>query len=186
MQSQSQNDTHDTTNPGKTTTVPATSQETQEAIKALLLLGNPPKQATPDLDDNAILMLILAPQDQDAHCTPPALPIVNQLDIPDDAAAHKPGTILGVAIKTDKVDNTADADDQPPEIVDDDTKTDDKNVKKKTFVTKEYGLKRRKKPNRKFKCGVCAAELDTVCDYNQHFLDNNPQTPCPYCLCLFS
>ena len=48
---------------------------------------------------------------------------------------------LGVAIKTDNVDNTPDADDQPLEIDDDDTKLDDKNVKKKTFATKEYRLK---------------------------------------------
>ena len=59
-------------------------------------------------------------------------------------------------------------------------------MKKKTFVTKEYGLKQRIKPSRKFKCGVCATELDTVCHYNQHYLDNHPPTPCPHCPCLFS
>ena len=59
-------------------------------------------------------------------------------------------------------------------------------TKKKTFVTKEYGLKKRAKSKCKFKCGVCAMELDTVKDYNQHYLDNHPPTPCPYCPCLFS
>ena len=42
---------------------------------------------------------------------------------------------------------------------------------------------------RKFQCGVCAAELETVHDYNdynQHYLDNHPPTPCPHCPCLFS
>ena len=29
-------------------------------------------------------------------------------------------------------------------------------------------------------------DLDTVKDYNQHYLDNHPPTPCPYCPCLFS
>ena len=66
---------------------------------------------------------------------------------------------------------------------------DDKDAKKKTFVTKEYRLKRRAKTKRKFKCGVCAAELETVSDYsdyNQHYLDNHPPTPCPHCPHLFS
>ena len=186
VQTQSQSDTHDKTNPGKTTTIPVTSQESQEAIKALLMLGNPPEQAAPDPDKNEILMSIAAPQEQDIHPVPPALPVVNLPDNPDEAVEHEPGTALGVAIKTDNVDNTPDADDQPQEIDDDATKLDDKNVKKKTFVTKEYGLKQRIKPSRKFKCGVCAAELDTVRDYNQHYLDNHPLTPCPYCPRLFS
>ena len=29
-------------------------------------------------------------------------------------------------------------------------------------------------------------ELETVKDYNQHYLDNHPPTPCPYCPRLFS
>ena len=33
---------------------------------------------------------------------------------------------------------------------------------------------------------MCAAELDNVWDYNQHYLDNHPPTPCPYCPWLFS
>ena len=131
MQTLSQSDIHDTTNPGKTTTIPATSQETQEAIAALLMIGNPPEQAAPDTDDNEILMPITAPQEQDIHPVPPALPVVNLPDNPDEAVEHEPGTALGVAIKTDNVDNTPDADDQPPEINDDATKPDDKNVKKK-------------------------------------------------------
>ena len=61
-----------------------------------------------------------------------------------------------------------------------------KTGKKKTFVTKEYGLKRRTKTKRKFKCGVCAAELESVHDYNQHYLDNHPLTPCPHYPRLFS
>ena len=41
-----------------TSTVPTTSQETREVIKALLLLGEPPNQANFDEDDNANLMPI--------------------------------------------------------------------------------------------------------------------------------
>ena len=97
------------------------------------MLGNPPEQAVPDPDDNAILMPIAAPHDQDVHPVPPALPNVDLPDNPDDAGKeqHKPGTVLGVAIKTDNADNTPDADDQPLEIDNDETKPDDKNLKKK-------------------------------------------------------
>ena len=42
-----------------TSTVPATSQETREAIKALLLLSEPPNQAHFDEDNNANLMPIV-------------------------------------------------------------------------------------------------------------------------------
>ena len=71
--------------------------------------------------------------------------------------------MLGVAVKTDQSDNPTVTEDQPDDADDNgDTQTDDKNGKKKTFVTKEYGLKRRVKTKRKFKCGVCAAELDNV------------------------
>ena len=97
------------------------------------MLGNPPEQAVPDPDDNAILMLIAAPHDQDVHPVPPALPNVDLPDNPDDAGKeqHKPGTVLGVAINTDNADNTPDAVDQPLEIDNDETKPDDKNLKKK-------------------------------------------------------
>ena len=65
-------------------------------------------------------------------------------------------------------------------------KNTNSNEKKKTFVTRHFGLKRRNKQKQKFKCGVSAKELDTVREYNQHYLDNHPPTPCPYCPCLFS
>ena len=53
---------------------------------------------------------------------PPAPPAVNLPDNPDEAAAHESGTVLGVAIKMDNVNNTPDADDQPQAIDDDDNK----------------------------------------------------------------
>ena len=66
----------------------------------------------------------------------------------------KPGTLLGVAIKTDHVDNpttlTEDETDDTQETVD--MQTENLDTKKKTFITKEYGLKKRIKRKRKFKC----------------------------------
>ena len=105
------------------------------------MLGNPPEQVAHDPDDNEILMPIAETEEHNVNPVPPAPPAVNLPDNPDEAAAHEPGTVLGVAIKMDNVDNTPDADDQPQANDDDDTKPDGKNVKKKTFVTKEYRLK---------------------------------------------
>ena len=170
----------DTTPNSETTTVPATSQETQDATEALLLLGKPPEQALPGLNENEVLMPIAGPQQPNIEPLPGAPPEVNPTNPPE--MAPRPGTLLGVAIKTYQGDNPTTTEDQPDDADDDDdNQTEDKNRKKKTFVTKEYGLKRRAKTKRKFKCGVCAAELERVCDYNQHYLDNHPPTPCPHC-----
>ena len=171
------------TTDSETTTVPATSRETQDAIDALLLLGNPLEESVPGLEDNEVLMPIGRPQQPNPELLP---------DIPSEAnppnppkplgAVPKSGTLLGVAVKTDHSKNPTITEDQPDDADDnDDSQMDDKNGKKETFVTKEYGLKRRVKTKRKFKCGVCDAELDNVWDYNQHYLDNHLPTPCPYC-----
>ena len=169
----------------ETTTVPATSHETQDAIDALLLLGNLPEESLPGLEDKEVLMPIAGPQQPNLELLPD---VPMEVDPPNPSGAGlRPGTLLGVAIKTDQGDNPPTTEDQLDDADDnDDTLTDDKNGKKKTFVTKEYGLKRRAKTKRKFKCGVCAAELESVWDYNQHYLDNHPLTPCPHCPRLFS
>ena len=73
--------------------------------------------------------------------------------------------------------------DPKPPIEEDD---ENKGNKKKTFVTRQFGLKRRNRPKRKFKCEKCAQELETVRDYNQHYLDKHPPTPCPDCLRQFT
>ena len=184
----------------KTITVPATSSETQDAIEALLLLGNPPEEPLPDLEDNEILMPISKPQQTDPELLPNVPSDANPPIPPEPlGAAPKPGTLLGVAVKTDQNENPTVTDDHPddenPTVADDqpddaddngDPQTEGKNGKKKTFVTKEYGLKRRVKTKRKFKCGACDAELVSVRDYNQHYLDNHPPTPCPHCPRLLS
>ena len=133
-------------------------------------------------------MPITRPQQTDPELLP-NVPSDANLPIPPEllGAVPKPGTLLGVAVKTDQNENLTVTDDQPNDAYDNgDSQTDDKNGKKKTFVTKEYGLKRRVKTKRKFKCGACDAELDSVRDYNQHYLDNHLPTPCPYCPWLFS
>ena len=170
-----------TTPNSETTTVPATSQETQDIIEALLLLGNPSEQSLPGLEENKAVMPIAGPQQPNIEPLPDASLEANPTN--PQGTAPRPGTLIGVAIKTDQGDNPTATEDQPDDADDnDDNQTDDKNGKKKTFVTKEYGLKRRaKKTKREFKCGVCSTELESVHDYNQHYLDNHHPTPCPHC-----
>ena len=143
-----------------TTTVPATLQETQEAI-ALLLLGNPPEQELPEGEDNTVLMPIVGPNGTNLEPVPLVPPDMNPVN--PVKTVPKPGTLLGIVIKTDQSNNPAPMEDQPDEVKEhNDDQTDDTDTKKKTFITKEYGLKRRAKTKGKFKCSVCAMELETV------------------------
>ena len=135
------------TTDSETTTVPATSCETQDTIDALLLLGNPPEESVPGLEDNEVLMPIGRPQQPNPELLPDIPSEVTPPNPPKPlGAVPKPGTLLGVAVKTDHSENPTITEDQPDDADDnDDSQMDDKNGKKKTFVTKEYGLKRRVK-----------------------------------------
>ena len=133
--------------PQKTITTPATSQKTQDAIDALLLLGTFGTQPTPNPDDNKCLMLIggnntaveIALPDDDGE-----MPVKEPTNKP------KVGTVFGVAIKSDTVDepdtqeinDQENANDNQECTNDNDTNTSGKNTnnnnkdnKKKTFVT---------------------------------------------------
>ena len=127
----------------ETVTVPATSHETQDVIDALLLLGNPPEASLPGLEDNEVLMPITRPQQIDPELLPNVPSDANPPIPPEHlGTVPKPGTLLGVAVKTDQNENPTITDDQPNDADDNgDSQMDDKNGKKKTFVTKEYGLK---------------------------------------------
>ena len=127
-----------TTTDSEKTIVPATSRETQDAIDALLLLGNPPEESVPGLEDNEVLMPIARPQQPNPELL---------LDVPSDAnppnppklpgAGPKPGTLLGVAVKTDQSKNLTITEDQPDDADDNgNSQTDDKNGKKKHLLPK--------------------------------------------------
>ena len=108
----------------ETTTVPATSRETQDAIEALLLLGNPPEESLPGLEDNEVLMPIAGPQQPNPEPLPDVLSEVNPPNPPKTpGAGPKPGTLLGVAIKTDQGDNPTATEDQPDDADDNDNVT---------------------------------------------------------------
>ena len=184
-----------------TITRPATTHETQDAIEALLLLGTmgtPPPQPEDNVEVNEVLMPIgvnRTTEDNNVKDPNAVLPAAS-------ADPPKPGTVLGIAIKMDTSGEPSKSQNQEPkqtnnddqngksqlttDIEADDQNKSGKNNKKKTFVTRQFGLKRRNRPRRKFKCEKCAQELDTVHDYNQHYLDNHPPTPCPYCPRLFT
>ena len=132
------------TTDSETITVPATSCETQDVIDALLLLGNPTEESLPGLEDNEVLMPITRPQQTDPELLPSVPPDANPPIPPEPlGAVPKPGTLLGVAVKTDQNENLTVTEDQPNDADDNgDSQTDDKNGKKKTFVTKEYGMKK--------------------------------------------
>ena len=186
-----------------TITKPATTQETQDVIDALLLLGTMgmPPALPENPEDNEILMPIggnSTVNDDNSATTNVATTTTTTVS----TNSPKVGTVLGIAIKSDTGGEPVDT--QEPEskqtdnddlneenkaktnVDEDDQNKSAKNNKKKTFVTQQFGLKRRNRPQRKFKCEICAQELDTVHDYNQHYLDNHPPTPCPYCPRLFT
>ena len=80
-----------------------------------------------------------------------------------------PGTVLGLAIKTDG----------------DEPRTSDINPKptpaRKELSVKQYGIKRKYKPTHKFKCNLCSLELPTGQEFNKHYIDNHHPLPCPDC-----
>ena len=175
----------------ETITKPATTQETEDAIEALLLLGTmgrPSSQSENDGADNELLMPIGVNLTTDSN-----------IDIDIDAAPHKipthppkVDTGMDAAIEKDTGGEPSVVPDQEPQEKDAENKQNDpkppiqeddgnKGNRKKTFVTRQFGLKRRSRPKRKFKCEKCAQELETVRDYNQHYLDKHPPTPCPDC-----
>ena len=106
----------------ETITKPATTQETQDAIEALLLLGTmgmPPPLPENDVDDNEILMPIRVNRttdDNNGADTNAASPTVST-DPP------KPGTVLGVTVKSDTGGEPSETQDQEPKQ----SNTDDQN-----------------------------------------------------------
>ena len=138
----------DTQLPQETITIPATAQEMQDVIDALLLLGTIGMHANPteNAEDNEMLMPIggssMAITDAPQHDEDVA---------PTDGTikAPKVGAVLGVAVKsdiTDEIETPEPDDNQVPtvNIPDTDAKdkrnindpnSDNKSQKKKTFVT---------------------------------------------------
>ena len=92
----------------------------------------------PDLEDNEILMPITKPQQTDPELLPNVPSDANPAIPPEPlGAVPKPGTLLGVAVKTDQNENPTITDDQPNDTEDNgDPQTDDKNGKRKHLLLK--------------------------------------------------
>ena len=101
----------------------------------------PPNSEYPDEDDNANLMPIVGPIKTNLVPASPVPPTADLSPADPLKTVPKPGTVLGTAIKSDDNNNppppTADEPDETKEPVEENT-----GVKKKTFITKEYGLKK--------------------------------------------
>ena len=132
---------------------PATSAETKEAIEALLMLGDMPTMEN-NPDDNASLVPITgvtsnkvreAPQADDAPEPSPT----NETQDPSTNMPRNPppGIVIGTAIKTDG---------------DNDNDTQEVKIEKKDLNIKQYGIKRKYKLDRKFKCKLCSEKLSSV------------------------
>ena len=180
----------------KTLLTPATSAETRDAIDALLLLGELlPVNQIPD-DDNSMLVPIVGynvPETggEQPEGIPPPGPPAPEKDAADEAPTEDNqavgndkapaipllGTVLGTAIKADVDVQTSTAD-----------KTDSNPITtpvKKKLSIKQYGIKRKYKQTRMFKCKLCPAKLPSVQDYNKHYLNQHPPQPCPDCTRVF-
>ena len=186
----------------KTVLTPTTSAETRHAIDALLLLGElPPTGTNPTPDDNnSLLVPILGhnePQigSENPFVTPqhaaskadandnlildnqnPEIPPNNDdLETTDTPVILLPGTVLGTVVKTDvEAKTTTDKADPKPVPV------------KKELSFKQYGIKRKYKQMRMFKCKMCPSEMPSVQEYNKHYLDCHPPQPCLDCTGVFT
>ena len=90
------------------------------------------------------------------------------------AKAPLPGTVLGLAVKTD-IDE-ADPDDTGPKSM----------PARKELSFKQYGIKHKYKLTRKLKCNLYPMELLSVHEYNEHYINKHPLLPCPDCTRVFT
>ena len=145
----------------ETITKPATTQETEDTIEALLLLGTmgmPSPQSENDGAENETLMPIGVNLmtdnniETDANAAPPNIPThPPKVDTGMDACYRKRIPVGEPSVVPDQEPQEKDEEnkqnDPKPPIQEDDG---NKGNKKKTFVTRQFGLKRRNRPKRKF------------------------------------
>ena len=197
----------ETSTANKTVLTPATTTKTREAIEALLLLSElPPSNQVPD-DDNSVLVPAGGGYNagisvDQSDMTMPLLPLIpeegtigeapNAEDRPpkhssnnDEAPALPlPGTVLGILTKTD-TESDANLNDNMEPKAQPKPKPKPAAVKKELSF-KQYGIKRKYKAVRTFKCKQCPAAMPSVQEYNQHYLDCHPPQACPDCTKVFT
>ena len=193
--------------------MPATSAETRDAIDTLLLLGELPMPSMSQTtgDDNALLVPILNQNASQIGTNNLNINDVNDTFDPNQQDPENPQTTTN-----EKSNNTSLVDQTPePPPVNEDMKDINIPVNpvvtikqstaepsltdlttenpeptptptKKKLSFKQYGIKRKYKQSRKFKCKLCKSELASVQEYNQHYLDSHPPQPCPDCTHVFT
>ena len=174
------------TNLPKTVTRPANEDETREVITALLSLGQDQIDNVTEASAEPTETETENAPDTTDHISPPieANVIIKNLpdskpDKPDIFATNQPDPapivnqkIIGTAVKID-IEST-------------ETKPNKKQTPstKGTVTFKSYRLKKVKK-DLKLRCRVCLVLIPSVKDYNKHYLDKHPPSPCPYCARTF-
>ena len=118
-----------------------------------------------------------APNAEDQHPEHPS----NNNDAP---VLPLPGTVLGTVTKLD-IESDANRNDNVDPKPQPKPKPKPAPVKKELSF-KQYGIKRKYKSARTFKCKICPAALLSVQEYNKHYLDCHPPQPCPDCTRVFT
>lgn len=99
-----------------------------------------------------------------------------------DPPALPAGTVIGTAIKVEnRLTTTKKTKSSKVTVKTVAQKAGKKLPTTRTLEMKEYKLKRKNRPVRKIKCEMCKMILDSVKDYNDHYMASHPPTPCPDC-----
>ena len=186
---------------------PATTTETRDAIEALLLLSElPPINQVPD-DDNSVLVPVgggyqAGTNTDQSDIIMPLLPLTSEegtigeaLSAKDRPPKHSsnnkethalplPGTVLGTSTKID-TGSDANINDNVEPKVQPKPKSKPAPVKKELSF-EHYGIKRKYKAVRTFKCKQCPAAMPSVQEYNKHYLDCHLPQTCPDCTKVFT
>ena len=169
----------------KTSTV--TEEDTQEAVTALLTLGqeqmmwpNPENMETLppvllNLPENFMADQEPPGTDNETNITDAPTPIEVNVIINNPDTSEIKGQIIGTAVKIQPGDETS-----KTEFI---TKKDQPTLTSGKVTFKTYSL-RKTKEERKFRCRVCRKIMTSVRDYNKHY-NEHPPSHCNYCSCTF-
>ena len=162
----------------KTITKPATEAETREVISALLTLGQDQMDYTTDKTIPAQQEHSVANEASNEQLDQESVqpPIEANVVVKNTPATDVEEKVIGTAIKTILEDG--ETTNQPP--APQPPAPQPTQSKKGTVTFKSYRLKKSKK-DLKLRCRVCLVSIPSVREYNKHYLDKHPPTPCPYC-----
>ena len=161
-----------------TLTKPATEEETSEVIAALLTLGQDQLDNMPENTTSVDPTSNEPPKETnvDLSTTQPPIEVNVIVKNQPDPAPDTEMKVIGTAIKTPHEEIKTETETKPT--------TRESSTKKGTVTFKSYRLKKTKK-DLKLRCRVCRVLIPSVKEYNRHYLDEHPPSPCPYCTRTF-